>query len=141
MDSPAISASPSDLTDYELDLRVSSILATATVAAPDSRYVPPILKLPNEVLIEIAKQVDGNNSLRVAFDQYVFKSKFRHNLYNTLHNVSLTCRRFRPIGQAVLLKSIPVRLNRLWSLVKLLLRHPHVDASAIRYVRECPPYV
>jgi hypothetical protein len=71
-----------------------------------------ILKLPDELLLEIAKDVDAIG----------------------LHGLSLTCHRMQPIAQEALIRNSTVSPMHVWKLVETLQTHPGL-ATALTHLR------
>ena len=80
-----------------------------TLSADAGKMAPTVTSLPNEILLEIASLL----------------TQSRHQNRN-LRNLALTCRRWGPIAQEVLICSPKLDAAQLPSYLYSLTRHPHL---------------
>ncbi|KAF2242031.1 hypothetical protein BU26DRAFT_571273 [Trematosphaeria pertusa] len=100
-----------------------------------------LLTLPDELLLNIALNIDGKNcaeEVEANIKDWRILT-LRRNLSQNLRNLSLTCRRLRSIGQEGLVRNIAVTHTRLWRLVRFLLQYPEL-AKIVSHIQLISPY-
>ncbi|KAJ4290867.1 hypothetical protein N0V90_010063 [Kalmusia sp. IMI 367209] len=104
--------------------------------------LPKIFVLPDELLLQIARHIDGRNCRNEVIRNIKDwrSGTLKRNRSRDLRNLTLTCKKLAPIGREALIASITISRMRVRRLLLFLLQYPELVNKVTR-IHLIPPKV